>query len=306
MAPIYSEASAPGSLIIMGEYAVLYGYPALVAAIDKRITVRVSPRSDRDIYINSQLGSMIISIDQLLLDSFVSSEPFSYVLTTLALTYAAPTAFGLDIAIDSEFSSQQGLGSSAAVVVALLAALYPVDPIDPMALYRQALRVIQRVQGAGSGADIAASIFGGVIEYRQTPPMIRRIESLLQLPLVIVFSGSKTTTTHALTMVKKRDGALYHALGQLSEMAVALDCITLPLLMQQAQTLLTELGVSTPEINHIIHVLTTAGISGVKISGAGLGDCVIGLGEISHTVETAALCILPVTIGDLGVSVRAL
>jgi mevalonate kinase len=37
------KASAPGSLMLLGEYAVLHDYPALVCAIDKRISVIIEP-----------------------------------------------------------------------------------------------------------------------------------------------------------------------------------------------------------------------------------------------------------------------
>ena len=50
------EASAPGSLMLMGEYAVLKGAAALCAAIDKRIYVKLTPRNDQKIMIHSALG----------------------------------------------------------------------------------------------------------------------------------------------------------------------------------------------------------------------------------------------------------
>lgn len=51
------KASAPGSLMLLGEYAVMHDYPALVCAIDKRITVTLVPSDDEVIEIDSALGS---------------------------------------------------------------------------------------------------------------------------------------------------------------------------------------------------------------------------------------------------------
>jgi phosphomevalonate kinase len=38
---VTSAASAPGKLILTGEYAVLFGAPALVMAVDRRATVQI-------------------------------------------------------------------------------------------------------------------------------------------------------------------------------------------------------------------------------------------------------------------------
>lgn len=58
------KASAPGSLMLMGEHAVLYGHKALVFAINKRISATLSSISKPLISIRSQLGNYEISFDE--------------------------------------------------------------------------------------------------------------------------------------------------------------------------------------------------------------------------------------------------
>src|SRR5438045_3958935 len=72
------RASAPGSLMLLGEYAVLHGQHALVCAIDKRMTVTLSPRDDKKILIESALGHYETTLSDLKLVS-----PFRFVLATL-------------------------------------------------------------------------------------------------------------------------------------------------------------------------------------------------------------------------------
>ena len=64
------EASAPGSLMLMGEYAVLYGHSGIVTAINKRIHVKLRPRQDTGLHIESALGNFTgdISLSKLARD----------------------------------------------------------------------------------------------------------------------------------------------------------------------------------------------------------------------------------------------
>src|SRR5262245_34493681 len=106
------EASAPGSLMLFGEYAVLHGHKALVAAVDKRIYVRLTPRQDKIITIKSALGEYQTTITKL-----KAVKPFEYILTALQQFKLRQ---GCDLEICSEFSHEVGFGSSAAVSVACL------------------------------------------------------------------------------------------------------------------------------------------------------------------------------------------
>src|SRR5437762_2389846 len=72
------KASAPGSLMLLGEYAVLQGKHAVVCAIDKRMTVSLSPRQDTQICLTSSLGQFETDLAKLQI-----TPPFQFVLAAL-------------------------------------------------------------------------------------------------------------------------------------------------------------------------------------------------------------------------------
>lgn len=109
------RAKAPGSLMLLGEYAVLHGKTAIVAAIDKFILISLTPRNDNTIHICSSLGEL--TADRRRLQPL---PPFEFVLTALA-SKKLPT--GCNVMIESDLPSAIGLGSSAAVTIALLAGM---------------------------------------------------------------------------------------------------------------------------------------------------------------------------------------
>src|SRR5689334_7689388 len=111
------RASAPGSLMLLGEYAVLYGKPAIVCAVEKRMTVTLTPRTDQRIIIDSaRLGHYETDLATLKIE-----KPFLFVLGALK-HFQTKCRRGFNIEITAEFCDQIGFGSSAAVTVATLAA----------------------------------------------------------------------------------------------------------------------------------------------------------------------------------------
>ena len=112
------KSSAPGSFMLLGEHAVLHGKPALVCALDKRIHITLTPREDQRIQIQSRLlGDYETTLSELKIE-----KPFQFVLATLK-HFQGKVRRGCHIEITSDFSDTKGLGSSAAVTVATLAAM---------------------------------------------------------------------------------------------------------------------------------------------------------------------------------------
>ncbi len=279
------KASAPGSLMLLGEYAVLHDYPAIVCAIDKRISVTLETHESDDIEIASSLGSHKTTLQKLEV-----VRPFTFVLATLKL-FQKRLPSGCKISITSEFSDKIGFASSASVTVATLTAVtawlnLSYSPLESILLARN---IIQSVQGTGSGADAAACTLGGVVAYRMQPLSADRIHN--DIPLTVVYSGNKTPTPDAIKHVNQMFAKHKHlykkimqAIGECAaEGMVAIeknDLKALGHLMNIQQGLMQALQVNTPQLQAICDLLhASPDILGAKISGSGLGDCVIGLGH---------------------------
>ncbi len=286
------KTSAPGSVMLLGEYAVLHGMPALVCAVDKRIHVTLTPRHDTTIMIHSDVMGEYTTT----LEALKPEKPFQFVLAALQ-QFQAKLRRGCDIQITSEFSDKVGLGSSAAVTVATLAALITWLDIkmQPLDLIRQGRNVIRACQGLGSGADVAASVYGGVVYYQAQPIAAEKISQML--PLSLYYTGYKTPTVEAVTQVQTHFASYPQVYKQLCASIGQCALEGMQLVRQQAwqrlgevmniqQGLMQSLGVCPPIMQHMTNVLRKQnGIRGAKISGSGLGDCVIGLGKPEATLD---------------------
>lgn len=176
-----AEVRAPGKLYIAGEYAVVEtGLPAILVAVDRYVTVRVTAATGTghitsDHYTQSRLewrrdddGDRRMIVDD--------KAPFDFVLAAARIVEEAAVALGtpleifdLDISseLDDDSGRKFGLGSSAAVTVATVRALcefYRLD-LTRMDQLKLALLASIAVQASGSGGDVAASMFGGWIAY---------------------------------------------------------------------------------------------------------------------------------------------
>lgn len=306
------KAHAPGSMMLLGEYGVLYGKQALVCAIDKRITVTLTPRDDHAVIVHSDLHG---DYQTSLLDLPIAS-PYPFVMGALK-QYQARLKRGCDIHIESGFSDKIGFGSSAAVTVATLAAIVTWQNIrvTPLDLVRQGRNVIRLVQGVGSGADVAASVFGGIVSYRAQALSAEKFS--LTHPITALYAGYKTKTADAIKIVQKRFAShpqlfreLCNAIGQCAAEGMQVlrreDWQGLGLLMNIQQGLMESLGVSTPQLHQMIETLRQQkNMMGAKISGSGLGDCVIGLGEVAADftcdVKQQNTLVIPVQMTLMGV-----
>ena len=173
---------APGKLYIAGEYAVVEpGHRAVLVAIDRFITVRITPRSPAVGYAGT-ISSRIYT---------TGSRPWrrrpqdgqaeavggkdDYIISAIRVVEAVvprdgrPRSFDLSVRseLDEDDGRKLGLGSSSAVTVATVRAVATFYGLatDDLTVYKLAMLASDTVQPIGSGGDIAASSVTGWVAY---------------------------------------------------------------------------------------------------------------------------------------------
>lgn len=157
--------SSPAKVHLMGEHAVVFGRPALLAAVNRRLTVTIA-RAPSGVRIDT-------------------AEPASYVrhiVKLVAKEHKLRAVPGMQITISSEFPAGYHLGSSAAVATAAIGALqyFLKKTWNPIAINQLAYEAEKFAHGTPSGADNTAVTFGGFVWFRRELPFLK---SIWQIPL---------------------------------------------------------------------------------------------------------------------------
>jgi len=203
--------SAPGKLLIAGEYAVLEGAPAISLAVDRRASVRIGEADECSLVViaaNESRYPFSWQSDGTVDYPDVDPQDRGTLLKAAlrCLTGMLPDQMpSVEICIDSSrfFSNPEpvklGLGSSAAVCVALTGALTKCLGIQTD-VHRLALEVHHEFQQkSGSGADVMTSLQGGLISYRRGTATEPATQASLNWPqglqMVPVWTGVAASTT---------------------------------------------------------------------------------------------------------------
>lgn len=301
------KVSAPGKLMLLGDHAVVYGYPCLVTAVDKRLYVEAE-------IINAENDDIITP--QVKESRFVL-ESIAYFKEQFQIKES------VRIKTKGDFSHQVGLGSSSAVTVATFKALSLLfhKEITNKELFKMSYQVNLLIQGVGSGFDIAAATYGETLEYVMGGKVIEPLH-IKSLPLVVGYSGLKADTPFYIRRVaeafkskKEEMERIFKSIQTLVESAKkglqAGDLPDVGRCMNENQKLLIQLGVSTPKLDDMITSAVNAGAYGAKLSGAGGGDCMIALVDeekrlsIEESIEKAGGEIIRVNVNTVGVTIES-
>jgi len=290
------KASAPGKCILFGEHAVVYGQPALACSINQRMTIELEKEE---------------TFDKWRLDGRTFNPRkhphIDYIRQQLPPLDGQP----LHIRVRGSIPKASGLGSSAALSVALCGALQQLrgEDIDLMQASRLSHRAEAKAQGGrASPMDTATSSFGGFVvlsdtieeglDFIETRTMdvdgttfqwhLHTFDAHIPegVALVVGNTGVHGSTS---TMVKQ----VADLIGQHPERSIELETIgaiarrgiqafregnmeAVGQAMSENHIVLRSLGVSSPELERLIRAAAPSSL-GVKMTGAGGGGCMIAL-----------------------------
>ena len=289
-----SIASAPGKIILFGEHFVVHGTKAILAAIDKRVTVTSTFTENKTIKVNSQLGTIEVPISSSHEEVKSEFRPFVYLANKII--NSEQNASGLEITIDSDIPIGVGLGSSSACCVAAAASISELfNELSSEEILKMSIEAEKTIFPDTSGADCTVCTYGGMIEY----PSIEKIDNTFDLNLLIANSMIPHNTKNSVEKVnkfKENDEERFSQLcdlenGLIDEVIVAMknnDATTLGLKMSENQKYLEEIQISNDTLRGMISSLKEISL-GTKITGAGDGGCVIALVKDENMDKVPAL-----------------
>ncbi len=282
-----TQASAPGKCILFGEHAVVYGRPAIAVPLPQlRASVEIEPIS------SSNAQGIRLLAPAIELDAWLHElDPDHPLRRIVDLTQSAVNAEGSDlrIRVRSDIPIAAGMGSGAAVSVALARALsrHLGRPLPERQISNLAFEVERLHHGTPSGIDNTVITYErGVYFTQDGGPEPFAIRGSLQL--AIGDTGVASPTREAVGMVRKawqRDPPTYEGIfDQIGAIARAArqsliddETSIVGRLMDENQTLLERLHVSTEPLRRLVAAARDAGALGAKLSGAGLGGIMIAL-----------------------------
>jgi mevalonate kinase len=265
---------------LFGEHAVVYGKRAIACAIDLRTTVEIS-RGDKGVRIQSAFKD--------------DPDKNPYIRTAIKKFQRLQDVDDITIKVASKIPIASGLGSSAAVTVATIAALnehfqggMTLDDIAFMA-YQTELEV----QGAASPTDTFVSTMGGTVivpDKKRLPP--------ITCGVVVGHTGISKSTSRMVSRVRTLKEKypeiiddIMGCIGKMSvrgeELVLKNDYRSIGELMNVNQGLLDAIGINIPELSLQINAARANGAYGAKITGAGGGGCMVAICDADQCKKIA-------------------
>jgi mevalonate kinase len=297
-----NSASSPGKIILFGEHAVVYGRPALAVPVTQvRAAVDIWPSEYRGVWIDAP--DIRVKAE---LKTLPHDDPLPTVLRQLFASFRLDPFPNLNIRIASTIPVASGLGSGAAVSVALIRALasYLGRPMPDEEVNDLAFELEKIYHGTPSGIDNTVITYAKPVYFMRGKPMQTFIP---RKPFTIVIgdTGVSAPTRQSVADLRRlweKDQRLWEGIftevGEIvdeARRAIEFGRIKeLGELMDRNHALLQHMTVSSPELEQLVEAARTAGALGAKLSGGGRGGNMIALVEpaTETSLRTMKNCLL--------------
>lgn len=273
------QGKSNAKIILMGEHSVVYGKSAIALPFFAAEVFAEIEEIDEGIEIISDYFKGPLEDTPEILAGV--KELIKTVLFNLNIDVK-----GLRITLNSQIPSQRGFGSSAAVSVALAKALYDLaeKTLKPTVL-KELVAAAEKIHHENpSGLDGDTIISNGAIYFRKDKENTK-LDIHMDLDLIVGDTGVPASTKTAVQIVynnKDKDREITK-LGQLSDLVLENikqdDAVAMGENMTKAHQALKNLGVSTDKLDELVEVSLKSGALGAKLSGGGLGGCMIALSK---------------------------
>lgn len=290
-----TTASAPGKIILFGEHAVVYGRPALAVPVTQVQAKVTAEKTGQDagknwadaVLVQAPDIGLSSPLSRLLADS--SSHPLATVIekTLQRLGIDRPAAF--QVTIRSSIPVASGLGSGAAVSVAIIRSLAKLfeRPLPAEQVNELAYEIEKLHHGTPSGIDNTVITYAKPVYFVRGQP-IETFSVAQPFSLVIADTGIAAPTRESVGDLRKlwqadqsRWEAVFEQVGEIVRQARQAiesgETVRLGSLMDANQALLQEMTVSSPELDRLVLAAKAAGAEGAKLSGGGRGGNMIAL-----------------------------
>jgi mevalonate kinase len=280
-----TTSTAPGKIILFGEHAVVYGQPALavpVTQVQATVTVRESDRPG--VWIDAPDIGLASEMNRLPPDDPLAAAVAS-AFSALGVTRPPPCR----IAIHSSIPVASGMGSGAAVSVAVLRALssFLGHPLNDEQVNQLTFEIEMLYHGTPSGIDNTVITYARPVYFVMGRP-IETLRVATPFTVVIGDSGVASLTRDVVRDVRQareaepeRFDRIFEAIGAVVRRArLAIesgDLQALGSLLDENHALLQQLTVSSPDLDRLVQAARSAGARGAKLSGGGRGGNMIAL-----------------------------
>jgi len=280
-----SSASAPGKIILFGEHAVVYGRPALAVPVRQvQATAEVEASSRSGVWIAAPDIGLASELAQL-----ASDQPLAAAVRGVFSALGIAGFPAIQIRISSSIPVASGLGSGAAVSVALIRALsaHLGQPLSDEQVSALTFEIEKLHHGTPSGIDNTVVTYARPVYFvKGQPPETFKVGA--PFTIVIGDTGVAASTKAVVSDVRqlwqtapRRWEDVFDRVGKIARQARAAiesgDLSALGPLMDANQALLQIMSVSSPELERLLSAARAAGAQGAKLSGGGRGGNMIAL-----------------------------